>query len=303
MSGRPRVLIMGSGFIAGHVGQRLRALGHAVTISSRRRPSTPETRQLDWSPVDVVDRDQVRELVDAVRPDAVVTVHGPSDITWCEENAAQAMAAHLGSARHLAEVLAGRRVVMISTDNVFPGRRDSCGESEPTEPANVYGRAKLAAERELLRDRADALALRVSLVYGWDSAGLRPNFFTTCVELLRAGRPVPVPDDHWNTPVLVDDVAAWTTALLDSPHTGVVHLGGPRRLSRLAWARHVAERVDADPGLLRPVPRRDTRYACRPRNACLHSERAGDLPELRGLRPVDVLTATTRLIEAGPPPS
>jgi dTDP-4-dehydrorhamnose reductase len=292
------VLVVGAGYIAGHVGRRLRALGHLATLSSRCPPPTHETHHLDWLWVDVRDRDRVRTVVHTNCPDAVVTVHGPSDITWCEAHPEQALAAHRDGARHLADVLDVRRVLLISTDNVFPGRKESCAESEPTEPANAYGRAKLAAEKELLAT-GNALALRVSLVYGWDRTGLRPNFFTICAQRLSAGQPVAVPNDHWNSPVLVNDVAAWTTGLLDSGHTGVVHLGGPRRLTRVAWARHIADAYGVDPDLVRPTPRHSTDYACRPRNACLHSERAGDFPELKGLQPVDVLEASSTLIATG----
>ncbi|MET7304996.1 sugar nucleotide-binding protein [Embleya sp. NPDC005575] len=294
-----RVLVFGSGYIAGHVGTRLTRLGHGVVLGSRRRPRTPETRGLRWLPVDVADPRQVRTVVDAVRPDAVVAAHGPSDITWCEADPATAAAVHAAGARHVVAALAGRaaRTVLISTDNVFAGHADSCTESDPTAPANAYGRVKLAAEAAYLAT-GDALVLRVSLVYGWDRAGLRPNFFTTCAERLAVGAPVAVPDEHWNTPVLIDDVAAWTTALLDSPHTGVVHLGGPRRLSRVRWARHIAATYGVDPALVTAVPQGNTAYACRPRNACLHSERATHLPELRGLAPVDVFAADAALIAA-----
>ncbi|TDC68103.1 SDR family oxidoreductase [Streptomyces hainanensis] len=293
--------MVGAGYLAGHVGRRLAALGHHPVLSSRHRPTTPGTRGLDWLPADVVDPDSLTRLLATARADTVVTVHGPSDITWCEANPALADAAHHGGARRLAALLDGRRALMISTDNVFPGHRTSYGESDPTAPANAYGRAKLAAERALLAT-GNALALRVSLVYGWDRAGLRPNFFTTSALRLAAGEPVAVPDDHWNTPVLADDVAAWTAALLTTEHTGVLHLGGPRRLSRLDWARHLARAQGADPALARAAPRDDTAYACRPRNACLHSERAATVPELRGLEPVDVLEASTRLIAAGEEP-
>ncbi|MDI5962185.1 SDR family oxidoreductase [Streptantibioticus silvisoli] len=297
--GPGRVLVLGAGYLAGHIARRLAATGAAVTVSSRRPPATPETGGLRWRPVDVAAPAAVRELLGAERPDAVVAVHGPSDITWCEDHADAALAVHLGGARNLAAALDGRRVLLISTDNVFPGHADSCGESAPCAPANAYGRAKLAAEQALFATGA-ALALRVSLVYGWDDAGLRPNFLTTAARTLRRSEPLRVPDDHWNTPVLVDDVAAWTTALLGSPHTGTVHLGGPRRVSRVDWARHIARLTGADPGLVVPAPRDSTLYACRPRNACLHSERAARLPELRGLRPLDVLDATRTLLSANP---
>jgi 5-epi-valiolone dehydratase len=295
---RLRVLVLGAGHLAAHIGRRLRADGHHPTLSSRRPPNTPGTGGPAWSPVDVGDPVQVRQLVDDTRPDAAVVVHGPSDVTWCEHHPEQAAAAHAGGAAHLAAVLGGRPALLISTDNVFAGHKESHGESETPEPANAYGHAKLAAENELLATGA-ALVLRVSLVYGWDPAGLRPNFFTSCVQRLRAGLPVQVPDDHWNTPVSVDDVAAWSVALLESGRTGVLHLGGPRRLSRAEWARHLAVLCDADPGLIRPVPRVAGDYACRPRNACLHSERAGSLAELDGLDPADVLSVGARLFAAG----
>jgi dTDP-4-dehydrorhamnose reductase len=291
-----RVLVLGAGYLAGRIGGRLAELGHAVTLSSRHRPAGATS--LDWRPVDARDRGSLHALVASTGPDAVVVAHGPSDITWCEANPGQASAAHHGGARHLAEVLDGRRALLISTDNVFPGHRESYAEGDPTEPANAYGRAKLAAEDTLLAG-GDVLVLRASLVYGWDRAGLRPNFFTTCARELGAARPVAVPDDHWNTPVLVDDVAAWSAALLDSAHTGVVHLGGPRRVSRLAWARHIARCYGVDPALVRPAPQRSTAYACRPRNACLRSERSAQLPELAGLDPADVLEASNRLITTG----
>jgi len=296
-----RVLVVGAGYIAGHVGRRLTELGHTAILSSRRGPVTPESRGLDWLPVDVGERRSVHALVELARPDALVVAHGPSDITWCETNPGRAAAVHRGGATYLAEALEGRRALLVSTDNVFPGRKDSCGESEPTEPANAYGRAKLAAEETLLAT-GNALALRVSLVYGWDRAGLRPNFFTSCALKLRRAEPVAVPHDHWNSPVLVDDVAAWTAALLASDHRGIVHLGGPRRLSRVAWARHIAEGYGVDPGLVTPAPRQSTGYACRPRNACLHSERAAGIPELEELAPMDVLKASIDLIATGEDP-
>ncbi|MBV9141018.1 MAG: sugar nucleotide-binding protein [Pseudonocardiales bacterium] len=89
----------------------------APRLSSRCPPSSHETPNPDWLSVDVSDRDRVRTVVRSTRPDAVVAVHGPSDITWCEANPEQALAVHWDGARHLAEVLDGRRVVLISTDN------------------------------------------------------------------------------------------------------------------------------------------------------------------------------------------
>ncbi|GAB1339902.1 SDR family oxidoreductase [Streptomyces sp. E-15] len=292
-----KVLVFGAGYLAGHIAARLHALGGQVAVSSRRPPLTAESRRAGWHQVDVESPRDVAALVGRVAPDAVVVVHGPSDITWCEAHHEEALTAHRGGARNIAAALDGRPVLLISTDNVFTGHAESHGESDVPRPANAYGRAKLAAEQELLATPA-ALVLRVSLVYGSGDTGARPNFLTSSIDTLRRGEPLLVPDDHWNTPVLVDDVARWTASLLGAGRTGLLHLGGPRRIGRADWARHIAQALGADPALVRPVPRVDTGYACRPRNACLHSELANRLPELAPHPPADVLDSTDALISA-----
>ncbi|MBB4796258.1 dTDP-4-dehydrorhamnose reductase [Streptomyces nodosus] len=290
-----RVLVIGSGYLAGHIAARLTGLGVETVLSSRGAPVIPESRGVRWTRVDVTSGPQVAALMDAVQPDAVVAVHGPSDITWCEAHPEEAYATHHGGARNIAAALDGRPVLLVSTDNVFPGKAESHGESAQPFPANAYGRAKLAAEQELLAT-SSALILRVSLVYGWEDCGPRPNFLTSVTRSLMRGEQLRIPADHWNTPVLVEDVAAWVTTLMSSGRTGMLHLGGPRRIGRVDWARHIAQQIGADPTLIVPTPRVGTAYACRPRNACLHSEVAAELPELQRHRPVDVLEATHALI-------
>jgi 5-epi-valiolone dehydratase len=289
-------MMVGSGYLGGHVGARMRALGGRAVLCSRRPPTARSAAGTEWQEMDVRDPASCREAVRRVAPDALVVVHGPSDITWCEEHEEEAMAVHGAGAANLVAAARGRPILLISTDNVFPGTRHGYGESDEPEPANAYGRAKLTGERTLL-DTGTALVLRVSLVYGWDPDGHRPNYFTTCVRGLRAGRPVDAPVDHWNTPVLVDDVAAWSAALLHAGRTGLLHLGGPERLSRYEWAGRIAEELGLDDGPVRPVGKAGTAYACRPVNACLRSERAAGLPELAGLRPVNVDEGARRLAE------
>lgn len=287
-------MVVGSGYLGGRIGARTRELGGRAVLCSRRSPRARSAAGAEWREMDVRDPASCRDAVREIGPDALVVVHGPSDITWCEEHPEEAMAAHGAGAANLAAAAGGRPVLLISTDNVFPGTEPSYGEADPPVPANAYGRAKLTGERTLL-DTGHALVLRVSLVYGWDPDGHRPNYFTTCARALRSGQGLDAPVDHWNTPVLVDDVAAWSAALLDAGRTGVVHLGGPERLSRYEWACRIAGRLGLNEAPVRPVGKAGTAYACRPVNACLHSERAGGLPELAGLAPVDVDEGARRL--------
>lgn len=279
------VLIVGSGLVGGTLARQLTADGITAVLCSRRRPpsgGTPTT----WLPLDATDADACARTVDAVQPDAVVLVHGPSDVTWCESQPDAALTAHALATTNLAVAAAGARFLLVSTDNVFDGQSPVNDELARTNPANAYGRAKLEAER-ILREKAEwATVLRVSLVYGWHPAGASTwvNHFAHCVAVLGRGETVSTPDDHWNTPVLVDDVALVVTTLLSGEAPSLLHLGGPDRVSRFDWALRIADALGRPRSLVTAVPRLRSRYACRPVNACLTSVYLDGLSATRDIR-------------------
>ncbi|GAA4958722.1 SDR family oxidoreductase [Actinoplanes utahensis] len=280
-----RTLIVGSGFVGGAIAAHLARQGGEPILASRR-PVATATR---WTALDVTDPVACAAVVRQLAPDAIVLVHGPSDVTWCDANPGAAMTGHRLAARNIAAVAGNRRTVLISTDNVFDGAAAGNDEATAAAPHNAYGRAKLAAERELAAVAA-ATVLRVSVVYGWEppESGKWLNFFAACAYRLRAGEKVVAPDDQWTTPVLVDDVAAVTGAVLTARDLPLLHLGGPGRISRADWARLIAEGLGADPALVAAEPRARGRYAGRPANTCLTSTRLGRHPATAGLRIRDV---------------
>lgn len=282
-------LVVGSGFVGTGIARRLAAAGESVTVTSRHRPEhLPDVRGVRWHALDATDPVACDRLVARLGPRRIVLVHGPSDVTWCEEHPAGAVSAHTAGAANFAAAARDARLLLISTDNVFDGSRPDNAEDTPVSPANAYGRAKLRAERTVLDAAADAVVLRVSLVYGHEPADADKwlNFFASCAYRLLRGEPVTVPRDQWTTPVLVDDVAEVTAAVLgaDAPLPPVLHLGGPDRVSRAAWASVVAGALGAPPHLVVPVPRAATRYASRPENACLTGSLLGRLPATRAIR-------------------
>ncbi len=279
-----RTLIIGSGFVGSALATLLLAQGDEAVVASRHPPSTDPT--LPWVALDVTIREDCARVLQQAAFDAIVLVHGPSDVTWCQQHQEQSLWSHETAARNIAQLADGRRVVMISTDNVFDGTERAPNEDTPTSPTNAYGRAKLAAENEIAH-ATNTVVLRVSLIYGWEPAESTKwlNFFASCTHRLRSGLETVVPFDQWSTPVLLQDVIAVTAALLRSPEVpSLLHLGGPERISRAAWATLIADRLDAAPDLVMPEPKANGRYASRPANSCLTSRLLHTHPSTAAVR-------------------
>lgn len=216
--------------------------------------------------VEVRDAGAVRELLERVRPEAVIH-------TAYRQDGPGAWEITVEGAEYVARAAAavGARLVHLSTDVVFDGRKGApYVEDDPVSPLTDYGRAKAEAERRVARAYPEALLVRTSLLYGGSEpskhelAARDPGFtfFTTEIR----------------NPVQVGDLAAAVLELAALDVSGPLHVAGADAVSRARFAELLTGRQVAGS----PAP--DTR----PLNCSLDSSRAQALLEtrLRGVREV-----------------
>jgi len=161
-----RVLILGGSGMLGHQLCRLLSERMEVWATLRKMPETfeflPEDRMIDN--VSVQDIARLTEVLDTVKPDAVVNAIG---IVKQRDEAKQAVPSIQINAlfpHQLADLCVERsiRVVQISTDCVFSGFRGNYSELDVPDPVDLYGRTKLLGEL----NRPGTLTLRTSII-GW----------------------------------------------------------------------------------------------------------------------------------------
>ena len=144
-----------------------------------------------------------------------------------------AEAVNVAGTRRLASWAASndRRLLYTSTDFVFDGSKSWNTEDDPARPILEYGRTKRDAEPAVLVTPR-GLVVRLSLLYGPSRSG-REGYFDRAMATMRAGTPQSFFIDEFRTPL--DYITA--SSILDpagrkSESTGLIHVGGPERLSR-----------------------------------------------------------------------
>jgi dTDP-4-dehydrorhamnose reductase len=175
-------------------------------------------------------------------------------------------------------VALGAPVVYYSTDYVFDGRKDGpYVESDEPNPLSVYGRTKLAGEREV----GEGWIVRSSWLFGWTSR----NFVRTMLELGSTQDEVGVVDDQRGSPTFVGHLAEATKDVLGLAQ-GVYHLAADGDCTWAEFAEGIFEEADIDCRVRRISTAELGRPAPRPANSVLRTERdAPALPHWReGLR-------------------
>ena len=281
------LLVTGAtGFVAGHVLAQAKA-DHTVHALSRA-PAPLKHPNLHWHTLDGELVDASVNIVRRLQPACVIHCAAIADIDRCkrEPDVARRVntdwpVAFADTCNHI-----GARMVFVSTDNVFDGKRGMYTETDPPTPINEYGRTKVAAEKLIAAACPDHVIARTSLVVG--RGLIRPgNAFLERMEAKWGrGEATGVPDNEIRTPVDVVTLARALIELATNDFRGVIHLSGNDNLDRCTMARRIADALGYHAALVEPfdpthLPDRDAR----PRNAGLNNTLARTtlLTPMRGL--------------------
>lgn len=168
---RPVALVTGhAGFTGRYVSEALDAAGYRVVGLQDPGSGTP---------VDLLDRDGVRGVVDATMPQAVVHLAAIAFVAHGDVDAMYRV--NVVGTRHLLDALAAqsgapRVVVLASSANIYGNAQAGVlAETQPPAPANDYAVSKLAMEY-MARLYADRLPLVVTRPFNYTGSGQSLQF-------------------------------------------------------------------------------------------------------------------------------
>jgi len=278
---RPVLLIGSTGFLGVALARTLRDARVEAVLAARRPHDLPEAAGLARSTrlvLDMRDTKALERVLLLLRPRALLCAAALARVDTCEREPAEA--------RELNELAPARaaaacarldiRFVHVSTDLVFGRHAPRAGgfrEEDPPAPCSSYGATKAAGEQAVLAAHPGALVVRLPLLCG-DSCGRGLGATDSVLSALERGERPRLFLDEWRTPLDVADAARALVELVDEETSGLLHVAGPERLSRV----ELAERALLARGLELERIERTTREAAgmadRPADCSLDAGRA-----------------------------
>jgi len=238
--------------------------------------STGTFEGITLEPATLEAREAIRARLDAIRPDVVIHTAAMSAADDVRQNPQRGRLVNEEGTRTLAEWCdqTDARLIYTSTDLVFDGTKSYWTEEDTPAPLLEYGRTKARSE-PLVTATKRGIVARIALLYGPTLTG-RPSFWSDCVEALRSGVSRSIFVDEFRTPLdyLSASEILCDLALKRAEPTGVIHVGGPERMSRFDLIRRSAIALGFDDSLVKPVLAAETPMPePRPRDVSLSTEK------------------------------
>jgi dTDP-4-dehydrorhamnose reductase len=198
------------------------------------------------SDADVADPAQVRRLLAAVQPDAVVNCTAFHDPVKCEEKpsvAVQINALAVGTMARICDEL-DIALMTISTDYVFDGREEEgYVEDDVPNPLMWYGRSKLAGEWCALGGNSKTFVVRSQSLYGLSGpSGKGLNFVDLMLKLSEERDELKV-DQCRMSPTWTYALARNLIALVQTEKYGLYHMSCNGMTTWYEFARKIMELV------------------------------------------------------------
>jgi len=214
-----------------------------------------------------------------LKPQIIIHTAAMASIDECETQPELAQLVNYLATCRLVDFAVRRKIrfIFISSDAVFDGKKGNYSENEEPHAVNFYAQTKIAAEKYVLENLPNAVVVRPALFYGLCLNG-RPSFTEIMLQHLYAGKQIYTFTDQYRTPILVNNLVSALWELTENTFCGLLHLGGPQKVSRLELGKILCDIFKLDENLLIPVKSQEVNLrATRPLDCSLNISLAQSL--------------------------
>lgn len=239
------VLVTGSnGLLGQKLTEKILNEGRVKLIATSKGVNRyPATSGYEYAELDILNNQQVKEVVEKYRPDAIIHTAAMTNVDVCEANKELCHQLNVDAVQNLISLCETHKIqfVHLSTDFVFDGADGPYTEEDAVNPLSYYGESKVLAEELIKASKASWAILRTILVYGITNDMSRSNIVLWAKGALEKGLPINVVNDQWRMPTLAEDLAEACLLAIEKDAQGIYNVSGKDYMSIADLVRKVAD--------------------------------------------------------------
>ncbi len=236
-----------------------------------------EIKGCKTSYLDITDAKATKDFIKKQKPDVIVHTSAIVSVDACEKNPELAYKLHVEGTRNIVQGCkeTNSKIIYISTDYIFDGKKGMYRETDKPIPINYYGKTKL--EGESLIDLKKDAVIRTS-IFGWNAVKEKKSFSTWVYDELSSGKTAEMFTDQIKSLILVNDCAAILKEIIESDICGILNATSSDPVSKYEFALKLADVFGFARNLVKPINNRDVPgYEKRPLDVSLDVSKAKSL--------------------------
>ena len=196
--------------------------------------------------IDITDFSILVQYIKDKKIDWIVNCAAYTAVDKAEEEIEKAYCINRDGARNISKIASENqaKLIHISTDYVFDGKKNKQSaytEENQANPMGIYGKSKLAGEREIINLLDKYFIIRTAWLYGVNGH----NFVYTMLRLFREREVITVVDDQWGSPTYAADLAEVILKIIEtgSDKFGIYHFTNEGVTNWYHFAREIYDKA------------------------------------------------------------
>jgi len=229
---------------------------------------------VDIDTVNIADQEAVKDIVSRIRPEVIINCAAYTQVDKCESEHEAAWSANVAGPENLARCANkfGSRLIHISTDYVFDGKKKPPQpylETDPTNPLSVYGKTKLEGELVIEKLTENYAILRTAWLYGFYGN----NFLKAILRKALSGNPLKVVNDQFGSPTWSYRLACQIKKVAEKNAQGIYHASSEGFCTWYDLATYFLEKMNVPCDITPCTTAEYPTPAVRPGNSILENHR------------------------------
>lgn len=212
--------------------------------------------------VDITKKDAVFTAVSSTDAPFLLHLAAKTNVDACEEDKSlgekgEAWQMNVLATQHIVDACEknNKKLIYVSTDFVFDGKKEFYIEEDVPNPINWYAKTKYEGEKIVRNSRIPWVIVRIS--YPYRAAFTKNDFFRALLQRLQQKKEVFAITDHIFKPTYIDDIASALEVLINKNVTGTYHVTGSEFLRPYDAALTIADMFGCDRMLIHKVIREE----------------------------------------------
>ena len=254
---KKRILIFGgSSFFSYNFFHKLKKDFDIILVENRKKINLPVKK------LSINKKNFFKEIKD-LKIDLAINAIGLASVDRCEINKKKANYLNNLIAKKIAIELKklSIKLIHISTDHIFDGKKSFYKENDKTKPLNEYAKTKLNGEKNIIKFYKNSLILRVNFI-GWDFLH-RDKFLDKIIKKVSLNEFVQLPKNIFFNPISFDFFCSVLKKIILEKKSlkGIYHLSANDKISKYKLVTKVLKKLGFNQNLIKPFLYKDLKIS------------------------------------------